>query len=742
VAWFGGKKRDEQQAKHVDATGKERRSRDEGARGDAERPEQGEKGVSRLSASQLHSDERRVLRQPRLREERRSEPAVEPMQAKPKEEHARKSMLRPPSRGFKEVGSRRETLAEAQERERQQFLAEREQREKAKIAGVDAAEAESSAEGCEAEAGESAAGEDDEDSREAEAAARAAPDRPPDKTQSEPEGRGRLSDSGDEDEDGPEAEIRQSRPNEEPALEGGPEAFARPETSEEDVLAESHDETQADGAAPAGADSERDREENRAESADFGRGQEKNDERGDLASEEDKSPAVAENRPTSEAKGFQDGGSTDEERAEMADPPLAAKPKAPEGEAGMDEEALAKTTAATQSLAPASPTGAKDAPQSADELGEPETEATSSHSERDDEEEEDMRARLLSGAAPGEIGSSEDEARQAAIDEAAIVFAAGEENAAAHRLQECLAKTPVHGSERVWWMLMDLRQAQGDQASFERLAQLFAQKFGVSPPTWRSPKRERANTVNAANVLMIDGAAKGQWITQRAREVFPAAREKGAATIDVARMDPERSDAESFAALRQVMSQLRKRKIPSLLMGAGPLSRWLIRRVEAARGRKAPDMADAEPWLLLLEIFQWQGAEQMAAFDELSLAFAMWFELSGPGWDPAGVMPKPAAREESAPEGVIEPESIINEVAISRMQEAIRAQVERAGAAEIDFSSVRRMDFGAAGAFLNFLSSFQNGARAITLSEPSELVIALLDVVGVSAYVSVKPRKR
>lgn len=50
---------------------------------------------------------------------------------------------------------------------------------------------------------------------------------------------------------------------------------------------------------------------------------------------------------------------------------------------------------------------------------------------------------------------------------------------------------------------------------------------------------------------------------------------------------------------------------------------------------------DIQPWLLLFDLYQYQGMKQQ--FDELSLEFVVRFERSAPVWEPLSVVPQPQA---------------------------------------------------------------------------------------------------
>lgn len=330
---------------------------------------------------------------------------------------------------------------------------------------------------------------------------------------------------------------------------------------------------------------------------------------------------------------------------------------------------------------------------------------------------------------------------QSVVDEAAINFASGEEKDAAEMLIRFLTQTKGNADRRVWYVLLDIYHAQGDRKAFEDLGLHFANRFGTSPPSWtlEGEAEEKPATPGGRNVLILEGGVN-EALMGRSKDFIAAAREAKACKVDISRMKMEMSDLNGFNALQVIMSQLRKHRVGATLMGENHVANWLKKKVESTKERA--DIGDSPYWLLLLEILQWRGL--MEEFEDLSLDYTMTFEVSGPGWEPQGVMTIETVAEvaEEAPSGMIMPDSVVTEASVQRMQEAIAASLAEKGEAKIDFHRVTRMDFMSAGAFLTYLSGLGDQSRQVMLVGPSELILALLDVVGLTPLVRVTPRKR
>ncbi len=77
------------------------------------------------------------------------------------------------------------------------------------------------------------------------------------------------------------------------------------------------------------------------------------------------------------------------------------------------------------------------------------------------------------------------------IDEAAILFATGQDDAAACLLHDALAlplPQPTALENQAWRMLLALHEATGRQSDFDHVALAYAQRFETSPPQWRLPR--------------------------------------------------------------------------------------------------------------------------------------------------------------------------------------------------------------------------------------------------------------
>ena len=343
---------------------------------------------------------------------------------------------------------------------------------------------------------------------------------------------------------------------------------------------------------------------------------------------------------------------------------------------------------------------------------------------------------------------------QSIVDEAAIVYAGGEEKTAAEMLIDFLKQTNGQANRKVWFMLLDIYQALNQKDQYEKLSLMFANRFGTSPPSWEEALGEYGGSVNppvnknmiagGKNVLIIEGSAADQ-LSSKSKEFISSSREMKSCKLDISRIKMDLTSLEGINALHNVMSMLRRYKVSATLMGENHVASWLEKKIASTKDRA--NLNDSPYWMLLLEILQWRGL--MDAFEELSLEYTITFEVSGPGWEPSGVMTIEAVSEpaeempiSSDAKGDIVPDEVITDISIQRMQDMIMASMNEMGKAKLDFRRVKRMDFSAAGTFLNLLGSLGDRSKNVMIINPSELILALGDVVGFVPYLTVNPRKR
>jgi hypothetical protein len=325
---------------------------------------------------------------------------------------------------------------------------------------------------------------------------------------------------------------------------------------------------------------------------------------------------------------------------------------------------------------------------------------------------------------------------QALAEEAAARFADQEDDEAISLLMGHLKE---HGknslSHRPWQMLMDIYQARKEQASFEKLASMFAGRFNTSPPSWRRPKAVSHPPQQSLgrNVLIISGQPS-KISPDKRRDFLAAARAQGFCRLDISRM--ELTEASDFIGEAQALSGLLDRmtrlRLKVMLMGDGQLIQILRQSIDAQKGEEA---ALRQSWLLLLVFLQWRGNQD--EFELRAMAFADRFDLSPPGYEADAVLALDSPDKEDSVE-----EEILDEAGMQARCASLAAQYQKNGSTFLDFEKVFRVTYPAAMALSAFLVSAGFDSRRMEIRRPSEMLVALFDSTGVSSQVSYAGRGR
>ncbi len=230
------------------------------------------------------------------------------------------------------------------------------------------------------------------------------------------------------------------------------------------------------------------------------------------------------------------------------------------------------------------------------------------------------------------------------LDEAALLFATEQPEAALSVLHAALAAPPLPATDterRGWWMLLELHDALGQQAEFDRAALAYAQRFEASPPQWRprrSPPAMHTRKVEAAPpVLSLGGsldadvdATLTHWWQQH-----PMANEL---MLDLASVN-----AVTLAGCGPLLAMLADCQHRGLRVQLRPCDAMLaLLRTLIQSGRRDDDDAG---WRLLIELLRLAG--DVERYEDACLAYSLTYEVSPPA------APLPAASLPAAPAALI-----------------------------------------------------------------------------------------
>ncbi|MFT3847997.1 MAG: STAS domain-containing protein [Propionivibrio sp.] len=316
----------------------------------------------------------------------------------------------------------------------------------------------------------------------------------------------------------------------------------------------------------------------------------------------------------------------------------------------------------------------------------------------------------------------------AAVEEAAVLFANGQDEAVRVVLENAVGIHRTARGERLWMMLFDLYRLLGQKAPFEALEIDFARAFEKSPPAWRDasvahgkskPSGAAMGSLVFRGELTGDNAAAFEAVRQ-ALEKNPKLR------LDLSNVT--RVDTGGCGLLLECLQRARKTRREIELLGRESA----LSLIEACVEVGVPE--NQECWLLLIELMQLQGRHD--AFEETAIDYAVTFEVSPPSWEAQRVAVPEPAPQKSAPTPLVNAYPLTGEVKSSRFSD-LAAYAEMHNPVVIACGALRRMDFISAGALLNVLSSIKRTGRQIVFHHPNHLVAELFGVVGLTAVAAI-----
>jgi len=160
------------------------------------------------------------------------------------------------------------------------------------------------------------------------------------------------------------------------------------------------------------------------------------------------------------------------------------------------------------------------------------------------------------GGGSGIVVEENTGAPQSPVDEAAILYASGQNEMAESMLKEVLAT----GDRRAWHMLFDLYAIQNREKDFEQLAMEYAMRFESSPPVWQKiggSGSSKAQPALSAASLELPGLLDKK-ATEALRESIATTDKKATLRIDFSRI--EMVDESGADDCTQILSAARKAK--------------------------------------------------------------------------------------------------------------------------------------------------------------------------------------
>jgi ABC-type transporter Mla MlaB component len=327
----------------------------------------------------------------------------------------------------------------------------------------------------------------------------------------------------------------------------------------------------------------------------------------------------------------------------------------------------------------------------------------------------------------------------AALQEAAALYAAGKDLEATQRLENALrGKEPLGDCvRRVWHALFELLQGLGLQQGFETLALGYAQRFGVSPPSWHPPTTDAAATTTAGGSAQISlSGPLGARVADALKQVMTLAQKCQGVRIDLARLTE--ADNDGATLLLRALAALKKAKKEVVLGAPEHLASLLAPRLELDR-RENESM-----WLLLLEMYQQAGRQE--PFEETAVNYAVTFDVSPPSYEaPPAHRPAPEPEPAAAVEAAALPLSLSGQLLGKQPEDfaalAAAAQALGDGPVEIRADGLQRIDATSIEALKSVLAGINAAGRRVRIAGLAQLPAVFLAANGCDRLAELETRK-
>ncbi len=319
-------------------------------------------------------------------------------------------------------------------------------------------------------------------------------------------------------------------------------------------------------------------------------------------------------------------------------------------------------------------------------------------------------------------------APQSAVDEAAILYASGQSDAAERLLKDVVKSN----DRRAWHMLFDLYAIQGREKDFDQMALDYAVRFESSPPVWQkiggngngAAKPQQAQTASLELPGLLDKKAAATL-----KDGIAEIDKKATVRIDFSRIEMvDESGADECA---KILSAARKTKRKLQVSGVDRLIALLQDLNRATHSR-------AVHWLLLLELYQTLG--QQEKFEDLAVDYAVRFEVSPPSWSEV----QAAEVVQAAPPPEPQDDALQLSGEITPGNDSALQQVGSYAATHnevlVDLSKVTRVDYGSVSQFISVLMQCLGSGKAITLRGHNALIHELFRVMGIDQLAQLNPR--
>ena len=349
----------------------------------------------------------------------------------------------------------------------------------------------------------------------------------------------------------------------------------------------------------------------------------------------------------------------------------------------------------------------------------------------------------------------------AALEEAAIVFANGDAQAAKDSLLALIEQRSGNIAMQlpIWLALLDLYRAAGWQTQFEDAAMDFVGRFGRSAPQWFVMPQHAGQLSDASSsepqaLIGFRWQAPVQLGESSLRALVASkARVPGPWTMDWSALQILEADVRQ--PLMAAVTEWTEEKGELIFAGVDQLQEVLAKQCPSGDRN-----IDQDWWHLRLAMQRLMHSQD--DFELAALDYCVTYELSPPSWvEPVSSYAQEGSEQEelltvnsrlqgpdSIPPSVLWRErapkfalqGIIDGDALPWLNE-VQSKAKPGETIAIDCTQLVRMDFAAAGSVLNWTSEMQSLGHILQFSQLHQLVAVFFNVVGIQEHARVLPRR-
>ena len=335
---------------------------------------------------------------------------------------------------------------------------------------------------------------------------------------------------------------------------------------------------------------------------------------------------------------------------------------------------------------------------------------------------------LPSQSTESSLSAQATELRQT-IEEASILFGSGQTAAARELLSVAITQPAPKSDEKLAWrMLLELHEAEGNQAAFEQHALAYAERFETSPPPWQCVETMTANaSADKLPVLSFRGklSSSSEPMLDHLLQMGCRHRRFRLEFVSVSEVD-----MAGCRALLDTLSEWQAQTCEVGLKNVDTLTEKINGLIQP--GRRDDDETG---WRLLMELL-WL-TQDTTAYEAACIDYSITYEVSPPS-PRSSQIPQQDANTVCSDQAFIMPATI--EMPVSGLLAEINAHAQCHERIVLDCRVLRRVDFNAASPLLTDLNRLA-GIKPVELRHTSFLVSVLLRLVGGDGKLKIIHRK-